>query len=59
MKIESIELREITLPLVSPFATSFGSQSERACIIVAVRGAGLVGYGECVAMEGCGGYIFV
>jgi len=52
MKIESIELREIELPLVAPFATSFGAQTERTCIIVAIHGEGLAGYGECVAMEG-------
>jgi len=52
MKIESIELRRITLPLVSPFTTSFGTQSERPCIIVSVHVEGVTGYGECVAMEG-------
>ncbi len=52
MKIESIELRRITLPLVSPFTTSFGTQTERPCIIVSVHAEGVTGYGECVAMEG-------
>jgi len=52
MKIESVELRQINLTLVSPFTTSFGTQTERPCIIVAVQGAGVVGYGECVAAEG-------
>ncbi len=37
MKIESIALRRITLPLVGPFTTSFGTQTERPCIIVTVR----------------------
>ncbi len=52
VKIESIELRQISLPLVSTFTTSFGSQSERGCILVTVRAEGAAGYGECVAAEG-------
>jgi len=52
MKIESIELRQIRLPLVSPFATSFGVETDRPCIIATVRGDGGVGYGECVAGDG-------
>ena len=52
MRVESIELREISLPLVSPFTTSFSTQTERACIIVTVRADGVEGYGECVAMGG-------
>jgi len=52
MKIESIELRRITLPLVSPFTTSFGTQSERPCIIISVHAEGVTGYGECVAGDG-------
>ena len=52
MKIESIELRRIALSLVSPFTTSFGTETERPCIIVAVHAEGLTGYGECVAGDG-------
>src|SRR5689334_15686197 len=52
MKIEAIELRHITLPLVKPFTTSFGTETDRPCIIVSVRGEGLTGYGECVAGDG-------
>ncbi len=52
MKIESIELRQITLPLVSPFTTSFGTQSDRPCVIVSVHAEGVTGYGECVAGDG-------
>lgn len=49
MKIEQINLYHITMPLVSPFGTSFGMQSERDCILVQVLSEGLVGWGECVA----------
>lgn len=52
MKIESIDLRQIRLPLRNPFTTSFGTEVDRPCIIVAVHGEGLVGYGECVAGDG-------
>ncbi|MFQ5578238.1 MAG: o-succinylbenzoate synthase [Anaerolineae bacterium] len=49
MKIERIELHHIELPLVHPFETSFGLQTDRPCILVAVHAEGLTGWGECVA----------
>ena len=49
MKIERIELHQIALELVHPFRTSFGTQTERHCILVSVHGEGLTGWGECVA----------
>lgn len=49
MKIERIELYHISQNLVHPFRTSFGTQTERPCILVAVYSQGLVGWGECVA----------
>ncbi len=52
MKIERIELHEITLPLAHPFETSFGRQTTRSCILVAVRAGGLTGWGECTADAG-------
>jgi O-succinylbenzoate synthase len=52
MKIERIELHHINMPLVHPFRTSFGLELERPCTLVAVYSDGLVGWGECVAMEG-------
>ena len=51
MKIERIELREIHLPLVAPFETSFGPTTERHIIIVKVFSAGLIGWGECTVGE--------
>lgn len=49
MKIERIELRLVRMQLKAPFRTSFGVESNRECIIVAVHGDGLTGWGECVA----------
>ncbi len=49
MKVERIELHHISQPLVHPFRTSFGTQQDRPCILVAVYSRGLVGWGECVA----------
>ena len=52
MRIESVELRQITLPLLSPFTTSFGTETDRPCLIATVRSDGLSGYSECVAGDG-------
>jgi len=49
MKIEHVELHHISQRLVHPFRTSFGTQIERSCILVAVYSDGLVGWGECTA----------
>lgn len=37
------------MPLVSPFETSFGRETDRQCIILTLQAEGLTGYGECVA----------
>ena len=49
MKIESISLQHISMPLVAPFETSFGRETDRQCILVTLHAEGLTGYGECVA----------
>ncbi|MBI3762427.1 MAG: o-succinylbenzoate synthase [Chloroflexi bacterium] len=49
MIIEQIELYHISMPLVAPFETSFGVETDRECIIVAAHADGLTGWGECVA----------
>jgi o-succinylbenzoate synthase len=51
MRIDAILLRELRLPLVQPFQTSFGTTTERRILLVEVRGEGLSGWGECVAGE--------
>jgi o-succinylbenzoate synthase len=51
--IESIELREIRLPLVHFFETSFGRTTERRIVLARVTGQdGAEGWGECTAGEG-------
>ena len=53
MIISSIELREIRLPLIHFFETSFGRTTERRILLVCVRDSeGLEGWGECTAGEG-------
>jgi O-succinylbenzoate synthase len=49
MKIESILLHHLRMPLASPFETSFGRETDRECILVEIHAEGLTGYGECVA----------
>jgi O-succinylbenzoate synthase len=58
-KIANVELRRIEMPLVSPFRTSFGSQTERDILLVRVDLADasggsadtVEGWGECVALS--------
>ena len=53
MFITSVELREIRLPLVHPFETSFGRTTERRILLVRVNDKnGNEGWGECTAGEG-------
>ena len=53
MIIESIELREIRLPLIHFFETSFGRTTERRILLVRVTDSdGAEGWGECTAGEG-------
>ena len=49
MNIESISLHHISMPLVAPFETSFGRETDRQCVLITLQGEGLIGYGECVA----------
>lgn len=53
MIITSVELREIRLPLIHFFETSFGRTTERRILLVRVTDKdGAVGWGECTAGEG-------
>jgi O-succinylbenzoate synthase len=50
--IQSIELREICLPLIHFFETSFGRTTERRIVLARVTDAdGAEGWGECTAGE--------
>ncbi len=51
MRIEAITLREIRMPLVHFFETSFGRTTERTILLVTLHGGGLNAWGECVAGE--------
>jgi O-succinylbenzoate synthase len=51
MKIESVTLREIQMPLVHFFETSFGRVYSRRILLVCVETGGVRGWGECVAGE--------
>ncbi len=52
VKVQSITLREIRMPLVTPFETSFGRLTDRRMLLVEVQSDGVVGWGESVAGEG-------
>jgi O-succinylbenzoate synthase len=51
MKIEAVTLREIHMPLVHFFETSFGRTTERRILLVTLHTDGPEGWGECVAGE--------
>jgi len=51
MKIDAIYLRELNMPLVRPFQTSFGITTDRRVVLAEVHSEGLIGWGECTAGE--------
>jgi O-succinylbenzoate synthase len=51
MKVETITLREIKMPLVHFFETSFSRTFSRRILLLTVRCDGINGWGECVAGE--------
>src|SRR6266700_2671266 len=51
MRIEAITLREIHLPLVHFFETSFGRLYSRRILLVTVHSEGIDGWGESVVGE--------
>jgi O-succinylbenzoate synthase len=51
MRIDGIVLRELQVPLVRPFETSFGVTRNRRILLAEVRSEGLTGWGECTAGE--------
>jgi O-succinylbenzoate synthase len=51
MKIEAITLREIQIPLVHFFETSFGRIHSRRILLLTTHCGGVDGWGECVAGE--------
>src|SRR5215475_3051207 len=51
MKLAGVELRRISMPLVSPFRTSFGTETGRDVLLLRVVTDEAEGWGECVAMS--------
>src|ERR1700690_3871400 len=51
MRIESVTLRQIRMPLVHFFETSFGRTTQRDIILVEVLSDGVSGWGEVTAGE--------
>ena len=51
MKIDAIVMREIKMPLVHPFVTSFGKTTDRRILLIELQAEGLTAWGECVAGE--------
>ncbi len=52
MHLDELEVFHVSMPLVAPFVTSFGTQVERPCLILRLAGGGVEGWGECVAGDG-------
>jgi O-succinylbenzoate synthase len=50
VKVESVELHRLAIPLVRPFETSFARQTGRDVLLVKVHTDAGDGWGECVAM---------
>ena len=51
MKLTGVELRRVTMPLVAPFRTSFGTETTRDILLLRVVTEKAEGWGECVAMS--------
>jgi O-succinylbenzoate synthase len=51
VKINAVELRRVNLPLVTPFRTSFGTQTTRTILLVRVITPDSEGWSECVALS--------
>ena len=49
MKLERIEVHRLTLPLRTPFETSFGRTEVKQFLLVSASADGVTGLGECVA----------
>src|ERR1700719_3116584 len=52
VKIQKVTLREIRMPLVTPFETSFGRLTDRRMLLVETHVNAVSGWGESVAGEG-------
>ena len=51
VRLDAVELRRISMPLVAPFRTAFGVEHNRDALLVRAITADCEGWGECVAMS--------
>ncbi|BAQ65358.1 O-succinylbenzoate synthase [Geminocystis sp. NIES-3709] len=51
MKIEQINLYNLSIPFIHPFRFSNGELLSHTCLIVAVKSEGITGWGECPTFE--------
>jgi o-succinylbenzoate synthase len=51
MRLDKITLREIHMPLVAPFQTSFGTTTLRRIVLIEAEVDGIIGWGESTAGE--------
>ena len=51
MKVEALTIRELQMPLVHFFETSFGRTTLRRILLAEADVDGVIGWGECVAGE--------
>jgi O-succinylbenzoate synthase len=49
MKLDRVLVRHVSLPLLHPFETSFGTTTRKEFLLVSVSADGVTGHGECVA----------
>lgn len=49
--LTGVELRRVTMPMVTPFRTSHGTETVRDVLLVRAVGPDAEGWGECVAMS--------
>ena len=51
VKLTAVELRRVSLPLVAPFRTSFGTETTKDALLIRALTPEGDGWGECVAMD--------
>lgn len=51
MKIEQIELYNLSIPFIFPFKFSNGELLDHTCLIVVIKSEGLIGWGECPTFD--------
>jgi O-succinylbenzoate synthase len=51
VRVDRVELRRVSLPLVAPFAAAWGTEIVRDLLLVRVEGPDAAGWGECAALS--------